>query len=68
MQVVTLAWLYLATPAGAQAQHDLRFVPFAMLGAIGGLALFRRMTNKQFQVAVSVLLMVSGAGLLGRAF
>jgi uncharacterized membrane protein YfcA len=68
MQVVTLAWLYWAAPVAAQARHDLRFVPFAMLGAIGGLALFRRMTNKQFQVAVSVLLIVSGAGLLGRAF
>ncbi len=30
---------------------DLAFVPFALLGAIAGLALFQRLTNKQFQVA-----------------
>ena len=33
-------------------------VPFALLGAIGGLAVFQRMTNKQFQVAVSLLLAI----------
>jgi hypothetical protein len=42
-------------------------VPFALLGAIGGLAVFRRMSNQQFQVAVSALLVVSGMGLLARA-
>jgi hypothetical protein len=31
-----------------------------------GLAVFRRMSNRQFQVAVSVLLVVSGVGLLAR--
>jgi hypothetical protein len=49
------------------AFHDLRFVPFAVLGGIAGLALYQRMTNRQFQAAVSVLLMVSGLGLLSRS-
>jgi uncharacterized membrane protein YfcA len=47
--------------------QDLHFVPFALLGAIGGLALFRRMSNKQFRGAVSLLLVASGMGLLARA-
>jgi len=36
-------------------------------GGIAGLALYQRMTNRQFQAAVSVLLMVSGLGLLSRS-
>ena len=43
------------------------FVPFALFGAIGGLALYQRLTNRQFHVATSALLLISGAGLLARA-
>jgi uncharacterized membrane protein YfcA len=66
MQVIALVCLHWAAPLTLHARQDLRLVPFALLGAMGGLALFRRMTNQQFQLAVSALLVVSGAGLLGR--
>ena len=68
MQIVTIVCLRFGTPIHASVAHDMSFVPFALLGAVGGLALFQRMTNKQFQVAVSLLLAVSGVGLLARAF
>ena len=67
MQIVTLACLRWGTPHQNPVAHDLSLVPFALLGAVGGLAIFRRMTTRQFQVAVSVLLLVSGLGLLARA-
>ena len=67
MQVVTIACLQWQAPAHAGVARDLSFVPFALLGAIGGLALFQRMSNKQFHVAVSLLLVASGIGLLARA-
>jgi uncharacterized membrane protein YfcA len=67
MQVVTIACLQWQAPAHAGVARDLSFVPFALLGAIGGLAVFHRMSNKQFHVAVSLLLVASGIGLLVRA-
>jgi uncharacterized membrane protein YfcA len=66
MQLVTLAWLGSAAQFDGRGWQDLKFVPFALLGAIGGLALFQRMTNKQFQLAVSMLLIASGVGLVAR--
>jgi len=66
MQIVTILCLRFQSPIRMNLAHDLRFVPFAVLGAMGGLAVFRRLTNSQFQVAVSVLLAVSGVGLLAR--
>jgi hypothetical protein len=67
MQVVTLACLGSQAPAGIRATQALAFVPFALLGAVAGLALFQRMTNAQFRVALGALLAASGA-LLTRAF
>ena len=67
MQLVTTACLQWQAPAHVDVAQDLTFVPFALLGAIGGLALFRRMSNKQFHGAVSLLLVASGIGLLARA-
>src|SRR5207248_6305640 len=66
MQIVTIVCLRWQTPERAGIGHDLSLVPFALLGAVCGLAVFRRMSNRQFQVAVSVLLVVSGMGLLAR--
>lgn len=66
MQVVTIVCLRFLAPMRMNVAHDLRFVPFAVLGAMGGLAVFRRLTQSQFQVAVSALLAVSGVGLLAR--
>ncbi len=40
-----------AIGGAVKVTSDLAFVPFALLGAIAGLALFQRLTNKQFQVA-----------------
>jgi uncharacterized membrane protein YfcA len=67
MQLVTIACLRLAAPGAKLAAHDVRFVPFAVLGAVAGFALYRRMSNRQFQAATSMLLIVSGLGLLGRS-
>ena len=66
MQIVTLVALRFQAPLRMNLAHDLRFVPFALLGAVGGLALFHRMTNRQFQLAVGLLLGASGVGLLAR--
>lgn len=67
MQLLTIVCLRWQAPSPAQAVQDLAFVPFALFGAIGGLALYQRLTTSQFQTAVSALLLVSGAGLLVRA-
>jgi len=67
MQFVTVACLGWAAPPQLEALRTADFVPFALLGAIGGFALFRRMTTQQFHAAVSLLLIVSGVGLLARA-
>jgi uncharacterized membrane protein YfcA len=66
-QGVLLAVLAVAVPPQGHALRTLGFVPFALLGAVGGFALYRRLTTGQFQAAMSVLLIVSGAGLLMRA-
>ena len=67
MQILTIACLQSQVPSRMAIAQDLAFVPFALLGAVAGLACFQRMTNAQFHSAVSVLLVVSGIGLLGRA-
>jgi len=66
MQIVTIACLWWQAPARASVAQDFTFVPFALLGAIGGLAVFQRLTNRQFHGAVGILLVVSGVGLLAR--
>ena len=45
MQIVTIVCLRLQGPGNVDAFDDLRFVPFAVLGGIAGLALYQRMTN-----------------------
>lgn len=66
MQLVAIVCLRWQASRRVGFDHDLQLVPFALVGAMAGLALFRLMSNRQFQVAVSVLLVVSGLGLLGR--
>jgi uncharacterized protein len=66
MQIVAIVCLRLQATERLGVAHDVSLVPFALLGAIGGLAIFRLMSNRQFQVAVSALLVISGLGLLGR--
>jgi len=68
MQFVTVACLTWSAAPHTDALRHASFVPFALMGAVGGFALYRRMTMRQFHAAVSVLLIVSGTGLLTRAF
>ncbi|HLX28267.1 MAG TPA: sulfite exporter TauE/SafE family protein [Casimicrobiaceae bacterium] len=67
MQIVTAASLHFLGRAQLGAQHDLRFVAFAIGGATIGFACFRRLSGAQFRVALNVLLIVSGVGLLATA-
>jgi uncharacterized membrane protein YfcA len=68
MQPVTLVAIYLMQPTSSStAQLDwqmLAFVPAALLGAWLGLRIFRRLSDRQFEIAVNVLLVVSGVGLI----
>jgi len=68
MQIVAMVCLRCQVPTDGDLAQALVFVPFALLGAIAGLAVFQCLTNRQFQIALSVLLAVSGVGLLSRAF
>ena len=67
MQLLTIVWLHWQAPLDWQMARNFAFVPFALVGAIGGLAVFQRMTNRHFHMATSALLLVSGAALLARA-
>lgn len=70
MQPVTLLAIYLMRPSApvqAQAPLDWKvfaFVPAALLGAWFGLRIFRRLSDRQFEIVVNVLLVVSGIGLV----
>ena len=68
MQILALGLITLV-----QSSHSLRnaidfstlsYVPGAVLGTWCGIAIFRRLTDRQFAKAVNVLLIVSGIGLL----
>jgi len=67
MQIVCIVCLHWQDSSAVLTLDDLRFVPFAMIGGISGFALYQRLTNRQFQTAMSMLLVVSGIGLLTRA-
>jgi uncharacterized membrane protein YfcA len=68
MQPVTLLVIYLMQPERTAAtQIDfkmLAFVPAALLGAWFGLRIFARLSDRQFELAVNALLIVSGIGLI----
>ena len=67
MQIVTIVCLRLQAARNPPRFDDFGFVPFALLGGIAGFAIYQRLTHRQFQAAVSALLMVSGLGLLSRS-
>jgi uncharacterized membrane protein YfcA len=67
MQVVCIICLQLQGPTAIFALDALSFVPLAMIGGIAGFALYQRMTKRQLHVVMSLLLVVSGGGLLVRA-
>jgi uncharacterized membrane protein YfcA len=68
MQLVTVGCLGFSAAPHTDPLHHASFVPFALTGAVGGFALYRRMTLQQFHAVVSLLLIVSGVGLLARAW
>jgi len=49
-----------ATPLG---WNTLAFIPAALLGAWVGLHIFKRLSDRQFELAVNALLILSGIGL-----
>ena len=68
MQPVTLIAIHLMQPASsAQVQLDWKafvFVPAALLGAWCGLRIFKRLSDRQFELVVNALLILSGIGLI----
>ncbi|HTH50041.1 MAG TPA: sulfite exporter TauE/SafE family protein [Candidatus Limnocylindria bacterium] len=64
MQVTALAALSILTHGGAEAHRFdyeiLLFVPASLAGTTLGLALYRRLTDRQFGIVVNVLLMCAG--------
>ena len=68
MQPVTLIAIHLMRPSSSmQAQLDWKvcaFVPAALLGAWFGLRIFRRLSDRQFELVVNALLIASGIGLV----
>lgn len=68
MQPLTLIAIYLMRPPSpAQAQLDWKafaFVPAALLGTWFGLRIFKRLSDRQFELAVNTLLILSGIGLI----
>jgi uncharacterized membrane protein YfcA len=68
MQPLTLIAIDLMRPSSAAMApldwHTLAFVPAALLGAWFGLRIFKRLSDRQFGLAVNALLIVSGVGLI----
>jgi uncharacterized protein len=68
MQPVTLVAIHLMRPSSlTQAQSDWKafaFVPAALLGAWFGLCIFKRLSDRQFELVVNALLILSGIGLI----
>jgi uncharacterized membrane protein YfcA len=68
MQPVALIVIALMRPASASATQldwkTLAFIPAALLGAWFGLRIFQRLSDRQFELTVNGLLIVSGIGLI----
>jgi uncharacterized protein len=68
MQPVTLAAIYLMRPSSSTVTaldwKTLAFVPAALLGAWFGLRIFKRLSDRQFEIVVNTLLILSGIGLI----
>jgi uncharacterized protein len=70
MQAAALAWMQLlpAAPGGGAWRVGLgeaaSFLPPALLGTLCGLSLFHRLSDRQFGLAVNLLLIASGAALM----
>jgi uncharacterized protein len=68
MQPIALIVIALMRPASASATQldwkTLMFIPAALLGAWFGLRIFKRLSDRQFELAVNALLIVSGIALV----
>ena len=68
MQPLTLIAIYLMRPSSSSATQldwkTLAFVPAALLGAWFGLRIFKRLSDRQFELFVNGLLILSGIGLI----
>jgi len=68
MQPITLLVIYLMRPSSSAAMEldwkALAFIPAAVLGAWLGLRIFKRLSDRQFEIVVKVLLIVSGVALI----
>ena len=51
--------------SGILAGDFILYVPLALVAAYAGIAVFRRVTSRQFNVTVYVLLIGSGVSLMG---
>jgi uncharacterized membrane protein YfcA len=63
MQVLALGALYVTGSTARSVTIDVAawaYLPAGLLGALFGLAVFRRLSDRQFAVAANVLLVVSG--------
>ena len=68
MQLAGLATIACVTGGGAFAggydTADLLFVPYGLIGTIAGLVFYRQISDRQFGVALNVLLVACGASYL----
>lgn len=68
MQPVGLIAIHLMRPASSHAPqldwNAVAFIPAALLGTWFGLRIFRRLSDRQFQFAVNLLLVAAGGGLI----
>ena len=65
MQLEALALLGSVRPSALPAETFYLYLPLALVAAWAGVALMGRMSTRQFNVVVRLLLVVSGAALLG---
>jgi hypothetical protein len=65
MQLAALACLGFQAPGAIAAEAFVVYVPLALMAASLGLAVFRRLSTRQFALAVNALLLVSGIALFG---
>jgi len=67
MQLEALACIGVQAPAAIVPEIALAYMPVALIAACAGLAVFRRLTTRQFALAVNGLLLVSGVALFSGA-
>ena len=68
MQPITLLVIHLMRPPSSTVTQldwkTMTFIPAALLGAWFGWRIFKRLSDRQFDIAVNALLVLSGIGLI----